>query len=218
MRWFVLVSFVVALVSLAAACGGEADEPTGGFIDSKPYRGSTEAMWDFPGDGSLAALVTAGEAVVVAEVIEVVGVEYNEPSTAPVPEGMDPEFVERWRLGWLYTTYRVAVEQWLKSDGPAEILITDVGGMTVDGAIHLDGDFLLEEGRRYLMTLVLNMGAHPGEGQYSRPGGSRGTFEVTDGFVHVLNHPMAEDLEELYGGMALAEFVQVVEGFVEEGA
>jgi len=208
MKWS-LILFLPFVILLPGACGGGAKEAN--FIDSAPVRGDVEALWGFPGDGSLADIAGASEAVVVVEVIEVVGVEYSGPYD--VPEWMPAAIAESWSRGLPYTTYRLGVDRWLKGAGGQEILITDGGGITPDGPIFMDGDFLVEAGRKYVMALAPNVGM-PGAGQYTRRAGSRGTFEVTDGFVHVLNHPIAEDLQEQYGGMALADFVQVLEGFV----
>ena len=207
MRWFAWPA-VVALLSLLAACGGAEQED---YIDSTPSSGSVEALWGFPGDGSLPAILGALEAVVVAEVIEVVGVQYSGPYE--VPESIPTAIAESWSRGLPYTTYRIGIDQWLKGSGGQEILITNSGGITPDGPIFFDGDFLLEPGRKYVMALVPK-GGMPGDGVYTRRGGSRGTFEVTDDFVHVLNHPLADDLQAQYGGTALADFVQVLEGYV----
>jgi hypothetical protein len=209
MRWFAMFA-AAALLGLVVACG---DADRDHYIDEEPVTGSIDASWSFPGDGSLLDMVRASEVVVVADVIEVVGVEYDGPHERP--ESIPEEMAESLIRGLPWTTYRLGVGEWLKGSGAQEILITDLGGITPDGPYFIDSDFLLEAGRKYVMTLVPYPAIH-GPGDYMRRGGSRGNFEVTDGFVHVLNHPRARGLDEQFGGMPLDEFVEVLREYASQ--
>ena len=230
MRWLLilLTTFIALLLS---ACGGVA-EPTsspapdlspeaedvardqsytlaeGEFIDSKPVQGAAgQALRDFPGDGSLAAFVARSDAVIVGEVVEIVDLfisTSSAPPNWPVAEIENPP----------WSTYRVRVDQWLKGSGSAEILVGRFGGITPSGPYFLDGDFLLEPARSYVLILLNKQAVEPGPGQYTSYTSGRGGFEVTDGFVHVLNHPLTQDLQEQYGGMPLADFMQLLEGLI----
>ncbi len=218
-----LTTVVTALLATLAACtGGSGEQPAAGeFIDSRPIGGSLEGLWNFPGDASLPTLVTYADAVVVLDVLEIVDVTNVPPPFADV----SPDTV-----GLLYTTYRVRVEQWIKGSGKSEFLVTQLGGISPDhpeaGPIFFDGDFLLEPGRSYALLLRERPPDSPGDGQYRPFGAGRGGFEVTDGFVHVLNHSITRNLQgpsgpihvgnlqELYGGMPQKEFVAALQDYV----
>jgi hypothetical protein len=206
MRFFLLIAALVGLLA-ATACGGSAD--TGRYIDDEPsVGGGLPGLWGFPGDGSLHAIVAEVDAVVVGEVVEVVGVVYSGPDDPP--EGLSEEAAESWRRGFPTTTYRIRVDRWLKGSGTAEISVSSTGGITPDGPMFVDGDFLLEPGRKYVMALDPTPPRALGDGEYARKGGSRGAFEVTDGYVHVLNHPITQEIQEQYNGMPLDDFVALV--------
>ncbi len=199
---------LLAVSGLAVSCGPS--EKPHDFIDTAPVRGSVEGLWNFPGNGSLPDILGASEALVLAEVTDVAATTTDLASETP-PAWIPQAIRDTWGLP--YTTYTARVEEWLKGSGPEEITITDVGGLTADGPVFLNGDFLLQVGRKYVVSLGPNQGM-PGGGQYSRSSGGRGSFEVTDGYVHVLNHPLAQDLQQQWGGMALADFVRALQGLV----
>jgi hypothetical protein len=207
MRSLWVTGLTVGLL-LTVACGDSAD--TGRYIDDEAsVGGSAQGLWGFPGDGSLHAIVADSEAVVLGEVVEVVGVAYTGPHDL-LPEGLSEENAESWRRGFPTTTYRIRVDRWLKGSGTAEISVSSTGGITPDGPMFVDGDFLLEPGRKYVMALDPTPPRALGDGEYARKGGSRGAFEVTDGYVHVLNDPITQEIQEQYNGMPLDDFVALV--------
>jgi hypothetical protein len=202
----------LAVLALAIACGGNgrsSETNFSEFIDSRPINGSVGTSWNFPGDGSLWALVADADAIGVFEVLRVVDV-----TNIPPP----PLEFQRPAVGLVYSTYRAKAEQWVKGAGPSEFLVTELGGVSPVhpelGPIFFNGDFLLESGRKYVLLLWEKSSESPGTGQYLSGAGGRGWFEVTDGLVHVLNHPLTQDLQEEFGGMPLADFVQVLRGYV----
>ena len=229
MRWLV-VAVVASISLLLLACGGGAEVAPdaersgngetiardqlrllaeGEFIDSNLIEGTApvDALTSFPGDGSLAAFVAYADAVVVGEVTEVTDVVI---STSPAPPNWPVSEVDN--PPW--TTYRVRVDQWLKGSEGAEILVGQSGGMTPYGPYFFDGDFLLEPGRKYVLILVDRHPLQPGPGKFAAGVTGRSGFEVTDGSVHVLNHPIAQELQTQFGGMPLQEFVGVLRGYV----
>ena len=173
--------------------------PEGEFIDTNPIRGDSGAF----------VVISRVDTVVVAEILEVVAVTVR---TRPAPPNWPVDEIEDRPV----TAYSARVDQWVKGEGEGEILITQFGGVTASGPRFTDGDFLLQPGRRYVVALTDRdkLEIVPGPGQYVKTGLGLGAFEVTDGFVHVLNNPIAQDLQEQFGGMPLADFVQVLEGYV----
>ena len=186
--------------------GGEhvvGDEPfplaEGEFIDTRPIRGAqTGGLLILP-PGGFPGLVAAAEAVVLADLIEVADVT---TPIQPAPPNVPAEVIQ----GTPVTTYRASVAQWLKGDGNEEILIGQSGAITPAGPVFTDGDFLLQPGRRYVLLLTTLPFSPPGPGELFPVALGRSMFEVTDGFVHVLNNPITTDLQEQYGGFPLAAF------------
>lgn len=225
MRTAVLV-FAALLTVAIVACGGDREagpvaQPSGSvvdvdqdqfrflaegeFIDTKPVRGSSGALVVM--SGGLPGVVSRADAIVVSEITEIVDVTIP---TRPAPPNFPVAEIEEYPV----TTYSARVDQWVKGVGGDKLLITDVGGVTDSGPRFVDGDFLLEPGRRYVLALYEKREGLPGPGQYERAGLGLGAFEVTDGFVHVLNNPLTQDLQAQFGGMPLQEFVQVLEDYV----
>ena len=193
-----LISFfgVALTASLLLSCGGT-DERV--FIDEEPIEGSHHASWDFPGDGSLKDIVRTVDFVGVFTIDEIVSV----------------DSIEEGRTTLLYTTYRATPTHWIRGESGESILITQFGG--IDEETHspqfTDGSFLLTEGNSYLLSMTSKPERVPGPGTYWPYGGGRGAFQVTDGVVHVLNHPIADGLTEEFGGMPLDAFISAVSQF-----
>ena len=224
----IVVAFAVLLAVSVIACGGDTEvevdtQPTGNaenldqdqfrllaegeFIDSRPIEGSSGALVII--SGGLPGVVGRADAIVVAEGLE--GGDVTVP-TRPAPPNFPVAEIEESPL----TTYSARVDQWVKGSGPGELLVTQFGGITESGPEFVDGFFLLEAGRTYILSLYLKDPDLPTQADYVASVNGLVTFEVTDGFVHVLNHPMTQELQERYGGMPLAEFVQVLEGYVAQ--
>lgn len=225
MRWLLIA---VALVALTVGCGSDdearvgstddaAVEPSaaqGPFIDTYPVTGTGQPYRHLPGDGSLAAIAADVDAIVVLEVTEIVDMIIP---TRPAPEGWPVASLE----GPPWTTYRVRVHQWIKASGGEEILITQYGGIITEtelghippGPYFLDGDFLLQPDRKYVLLMKEKPPGIPGQGDYITSYGGRGGFEVTDGYVHVLNNPIAVGLDWA-SGLTTEEFVDVLAGYL----
>lgn len=179
----------------------------GEFIDSRPIGGGGTAWISIP--GGLPGVVGRADAVVLAEITDVVDTierPMPAPPNYPVAEVEDHPV----------TIYSASVEQWVKGSGPGSILITQFGGVTASGPRFTDGDFLLQPGRAYVVSLMDKdkLEDVPGPGGYVKMGLGLGAFEVTDGFVHVLNNPLTKDLQEEFGGMPVADFLDIVRDFV----
>jgi len=229
MRWL-LISWAWTILLLSACSGGAEEVPIespvlsstpdgtnrdfgqnegpllreGEFIDSQPIRGqSGGAVTVFP----LPTAVARADAIVVVEILEVLD---KSDHTSPIRD--ETGAVIREILVSPITTYRGQVTEWIKGSGNHEIVISWWRGLTPDGPRFSDGGFLPQEGRKYLLLLSPKTPGIPGAGAYETSGFAG--YEVTDGFVHVLNHPLWQDLQEEYGGMPLADFVQVLKGFV----
>ncbi len=225
LRW--LVIFLATSILPLSGCGGTTKPvalnqphgtgaytlseplPDGQFVDSRPIEGALQAAWDFPGDGSLRALAADADAAAVVNIAAIVNV--DAPPQA-IPPGWPPEAANS---GLAYVTYTAAVEQWVKGTAAGQILVTDV-------AVHegqvlyplASGTFLLQPGRKYFLLLATKPPDTPGQGQYLLMGSGRAGFEVTDGFVHVLNDPIAQDLQQQFGGLPLQQFVDIIKGYV----
>jgi hypothetical protein len=160
MRPFLLIAALLGLLA-ATACGGDAQRSgevedvaqgklhflgEGEFIDSKPITGSEASFTSVR--GGLPGVVSRADAIVVAEIVNIVDVTV---STMPAEPNW-PWPTAELEVGRL-TTYSGRVEQWLKGSGPDEVLITGFGGITESGANFVDGDFLLDPGRRYVLAL-----------------------------------------------------------------
>ena len=212
MRPFFLIAALIGLWA-ATACGdgsptGQSDLPDGQFIDTMEPGPGPSVYWNLIGDGSLHAHVDAAEAVAVVAVTDVVSVDYYH---SPMPPGIELPKEGFPQEGIPATTYSASVEQWLKGGGPDQVLISQGGGPSerTGKPIVFDGTFLLQPGRRYLLLL-----GGITKGEYQPLYGGRGAFEVTDGFVHVLNHPNAGAFQEQYSGMPLDGFVALVNTYV----
>lgn len=108
------------------------------------------------------------------------------------------------------TTYRGTVSDWILGDGPPELLITGFGGVGAEGnEFFIDGSFLLESGRRYLLFLTEDGGDY-----YYHT--ARTSFDLTSG-VYVLNHPDTRDLED-FENFSPSEFINHVGEVVREVA
>jgi hypothetical protein len=219
-RWLTMMVGLLTL-ALGAACGGGADGTShqwtlgdGKFIDTHPVTGTGQPYRHLPGDGSLAAITADVDVIAVVEVTEIVDLVIP---TRPAPQGWPVEIIEE--TPW--TTYRAHVEQWVKSSGGAEILIAGYGGIVTEtelgqlgpGPHFIDGDFLLEPGRRYVLLMKDKPASIPAQGDYITSYGGRGGFEVTDGYVHVLNHYIADKVRWA-SGLTTEEFVDVLEGYL----
>lgn len=177
----------------------------GEFIDSRPaWPGREAQITTVP----LPTAVAGADAVVVVDGLEIVD---ETDYTTPLRAG--DEVIRELSIS-LITTYRAHVEQWVKGSGGDEIMITWWGGMTPEGPRLFDGAFLPQKGRKYLLLLGERSADSPGIGDFFTMGFGRGSFEVTDGAVHVLNHPLTRKLQEQFGGMPLEEFVDVLRGYV----
>ena len=67
---------------------------------------------------------------------------------------------------------------------------------------------MLETGHKYVLLLdTSDQGEKFGASEYWNNVHGFSAFQVTDGVVHVLNHPIAEHLSEQYNGMALEDFL-----------
>ncbi len=179
----------------------------GEFIDSKPIGGDGGAWISIP--GGLPGVVSRADAVVVAEITDVVDIIGR---TQPAPPNFPVAQVEDYPL----TIYSARVEQWIKGSGADEILIAQFGGVSASGPRFTDGDFLLQRGRRYVVALMDKdkLEGIPGTVDYVKRGLGFGAFEVTDGYVHVLNNPLTQELQGEFGGMPLREFVGILRDFV----
>ncbi|HEY5624871.1 MAG TPA: cohesin domain-containing protein [Dehalococcoidia bacterium] len=202
-----------ALAIVIVGCGGATREdspPPAGlefteFTDARPAQPDSSLIW-LP-HGGLPAIIELVEGIVVVEVAEIVDVTVPKE---PAPPGWPAEELD----GDPLTTYDVLVEQWIKGDGGTELRIVGPGGITEDGPDFEGGAFPLEPGRRYTLALVPMRPSLPVTADYLWDWGGFASFEVTDGFVHVLNHELTGDLEEKYGGMPEDEFVAILKNIV----
>lgn len=208
------------LVTLAAAIAVALLLTTG--CTSGPSEANSE-FWDADGEvhGPVDSLVVThisdfGGLAGAADAIVVVRVDAIEETTrqGEIPGDItaeDPEFEDdlafiEEELGDnpLSTTYSATVEQWLKGDGSDEISIRNFGGLTSRGdAVFIDGYFLLEPGREYILLLNEN-----GDSLYTHGNARRG-FDITDGVVKVLNNPQTADLEH-FERQSVDEFIEYV--------
>lgn len=111
------------------------------------------------------------------------------------------------------TTYSAKVESWIKGSGDSTLLVRAIGGVsTYDGSpFFLDGYFLLEPGRSYLLVLHWD----EVQGVYQLDTARRG-FDITAG-VSVLNHPDTRDLE-YFEEMSVDDFVAYVRSLASNDA
>ncbi len=157
---------------------------------------------------ALPQLATAAEEIAVLEVTSVVGVVV--PTAGP--GSATPRKRISQPLPW--TTYNVHVDQWIKGDGPTDTTVITIGGIDYDGPRLYEGTFLLQPGRKYLMPLRASTDQTPGSAMYEGAGTGWASFEVTDGYVHVLNDARAQDLLGQYEGAKLSDIIPQVHQWI----
>jgi len=207
---------ILALMVLSmAACSSSDDVGRSVFWDNDGDVRGADARADIT-ERDFAKLVSMNEAVVVVEITDIqqterlgrlpVTVTAEDPSDQPMLDRNNAEMADLPTS----TTYLAKVQEWIKGTGGDEINISASGGSFSDGTLDfVDGFFLLEPGRRYLLLLSKNQ-----DGVYSCCW-SRAGFELTEG-VKVLNHPDTRDLEH-FEQMSVEEFEAYVAGLVSSG-
>lgn len=196
------------LVLLLVACSdGNSEQPGSLFWDS-PHDVPGVEVLPIGGDRDFSDLVWLSDAAVVAEITEIESTELPSPMSDDVIIE-DPEYAEvleqidaiRTRTP-IVTTYSADILNWLSGDGDSRVSVTQTGGVGPDdNKFFLDGSFLLEPGRTYLLLLTW------GGGEYWFRSARTG-FDLTDG-VKVLNHETTRDLE-VFEDMSVDEFVEHV--------
>ncbi len=222
---------VLLLLGLGLACGGGTkgpqNQPDGsGDLRESPfwdalegYKGGAPAtypVWRMP---SFDEMYDEAALVVVGRPVAIVGRENQEPpdlrreDVVGPSEAEEEEFWQRFQQfqGAVSqapdsTGFRVDVQRWLKGSSPPTITVKQGGGWLADGTPYVvDGDFLLEIGRTYLM--VLRPLSDPAV--YARVWDSRGGFDVTRGTIRVYKSVLTQDLKYLEG-LTVDEFLVVV--------
>lgn len=215
-RRLVLGQFIL-IAALVAACDSSAQDDEGQ---------SPSFFWDSPGDvvglssepmvyptRDLEGIVQKADAVVVATVDVEVSREFGSPLVVDQPltsEGTEnvaklSDILESTPMN---TTSIVSISRWLSGEGPDGIEVTTHGGFMPDGQPYvLDGNFLLEPGRTYLLALYLDRNGAYGAGS------ARAGFDLTDD-VKVLNHADTRDLEYLED-YSVEEFVAYIESLLK---
>jgi hypothetical protein len=223
MRTYAVLGPLVAL-AIGYACGdaretppegagpSASDSPTPGiwlladgeFLDSRPIAGQGDG---FGAKFSLPQAVERADAIVIVHDLQVA----DEADLTSVIRDESGQVVHETLISPI-TTYVANVEQWIKGAGGGHIMIAWWGGVKAGGLRFTDGGFLPQPGRRYLLLLSRKTPDLPGPGEFETTGAAG--YEVTDGLVHVVNHSLWQDLQDAYGGMPEADFVQVLNGFI----
>jgi hypothetical protein len=179
--------------------------PDGQYIDSLPAVGCVPVP---KSRVALPQLAASADEIAVLEVSSIAGVVIptaGPGSATPAKRANQP-------LPW--TTYNVHVDQWIKGDGPTDTTVTTIGGIDYDGPRLYNGTFLLQAGRKYLMPLRATTPQTPGSAKYEGASTGWASFEVTDGFVHVLNDARAREQLGQYGGLKLSDIIPQVQQWI----
>jgi hypothetical protein len=187
---------------------------------------SSSVFWDSTGDviglsgepmvyatRDLASLVGKADAVVVGRVDGETSRELASPFVVDQPLTSEAAENVAKLSGALVdtpmsTTSTMSVSRWLSGEGPDKIEVMTHGGFMSDGLpFFLDGTFLLEQGRTYLLALYRDR-----NGIYVA-GSARTGFDLTEG-VKVLNYPDTRDLDYLEDH-SVNEFVTYIESLLK---
>jgi hypothetical protein len=190
------------IVALVSCGGGNSETQSSPFWDAaEPPPGISARFLDpMP---PLEKMYDESDAVVVAEVIEVVDTKNVDLNVDLSNATIEPEIEEsvRERLEYMsqapdFTTFAVEIREWIKGEDDAgEVLVRQFGGVMPDGYYRImDGDALLEAGRSYVLFLRKD-----GDGLYERLWFGRGVYDITSGETKVMNHWLLEDLNHLEG-------------------
>jgi hypothetical protein len=202
---------VLPLVATTVACGSSGQTASPFWDASGDVRGS-EAIYSSTSD--LSKKIEWADAAVV---LEVTGVE-SIATAGPIGPVLAEDPADQARVDAIegfgedyprFTTYKASVQRWLKGGGASTISIIGAGGYMASTKqwVFLDGMFLLEPGRTYLLLL---QETPSGDWLY---GQATGAFDLTGG-VHVLNHPITRDLERLEQ-MSVEDFTTYVTSLVD---
>ena len=181
-KWLLVLPVLV----LAVACGSETYAQSQ-FWDSKvEVRGNPWDFFDPSQRPSLAEFVQESDIIVTVRIGAIHDVEmpssdhsniiYADPDQKARSEQSD-KILDGIPIS---TTYSGQVDTWIKGSGDSSLLVRTIGGVSAyDGsAFFLDGFFLLEPGRSYLLILHWD----PGLGVYDL-GLARSSFDITDGVL-----------------------------------
>lgn len=193
-----LVWSLLPLVALVAACSGGGDNYDNRFepIDYEPgyTERSTFDNESLPVSLDFPRAVRAADAVAVVEVHGIDStvlhpsmgddIMFEDENDAAEYQEMDAIIAQT----PMYTTYEVAVSEWLVGHGPTDLLVTGTGGVMPDGeAVSFGLSNPLAMGHKYLLLLEER------EGEYWYLGPT--SFDLTDGFVEFREMPSDEFID-----------------------